>query len=132
MARRTLAHAALAVSATVVVACGGGEPEGGTTTETVPANPDLVIVAPGGLKFDAKEYTIKAGPATMLFRNEDGQVHNAVVKDTDGKVVGGVSDYQGGGDEAGATLDLTAGTYRLVCTVPGHEAAGMRATLTAG
>jgi uncharacterized cupredoxin-like copper-binding protein len=30
----------------------------------------------------------------------------------------------------GATYDLPTGTYRLVCDIPGHEAAGMVATLT--
>jgi multicopper oxidase/sulfocyanin SoxE-like protein len=37
------------------------------------------------------------------------------------------------GDSATLNLgDMTAGTYRLICAVPGHDSAGMTATLTVG
>ena len=34
------------------------------------------------------------------------------------------------GDEATGTVELTPGTYTLFCDLPGHESAGMKATLT--
>lgn len=35
-----------------------------------------------------------------------------------------------GGDQPSTTIDIEPGTYRFICTVPGHEAAGMVGELT--
>jgi plastocyanin len=123
----------------LLAACGGDD--GGSSVE-VPANPDLLVLAPGGLDFDADAYTVKAGPAVMVFDNRDSQSHNAVIFEArdpaagmdskKGEKLGGAEKVISGGRQEVAEIDLDPGTYLLVCTVPGHEAAGMKAVLTVG
>ncbi len=123
----------------LLAACGGGD-DGGSAE--LPANPDLRVAAVAGLKYDAEAYTAPAGAAVMVFANEDtsGQSHDAVIYEArepekgldskKGEEVGGVTKILPSGRSAAADLDLAAGAYLIICTVPGHEQAGMKATLT--
>jgi len=125
----------------LLAACGGDD---GGSSSSVPANPDLTVKAITGLKFDSQAYTLANGKGTMVFDNADtsGQSHDAVIytlvdpsKGLDskkGEAVGGVQKIQPSGKKAAAELDLQPGTYAIICTVPGHEQAGMKATLTVG
>jgi uncharacterized cupredoxin-like copper-binding protein len=125
----------------LLVAC--GDDDGGSSSAP-PADPDLTVKAVPGLKFDSPAYTLTSGQATMLFSNEDtsGQSHDAVIytavepdKGLDskkGESVGGVEKITASGKKVGADLDLGPGAYLVICTVPGHEQAGMKATLTVG
>ena len=85
------------------------------------------ITAPGGLAFNTAEITAEAGALTITLENEDAIPHNVAIKgagvDEKGKVVG-----QGGTSTAEATLK--AGEFTFYCSVPGHEAGGMRGKLT--
>jgi uncharacterized cupredoxin-like copper-binding protein len=124
----------------LLAACGGDD--GGSAD--LPANPDLTVKAIAGLKFDSQEYSLASGQGSMLFSNEDtsGQSHDAVIyslvdpsqgaDSKKGEAVGGVEKILASGRKAGAELDLDPGTYLIICTVPGHEQAGMKATLTVG
>jgi uncharacterized cupredoxin-like copper-binding protein len=38
----------------------------------------------------------------------------------------------GQGQTASKKVELSAGEYRFYCTIPGHEQAGMKGTLTVG
>jgi hypothetical protein len=60
---------------------------------------------------------------------EDG--HDLAVRTRTGKVLGGVPEIRPG-DTATLTLRLRRpGGYRVFCSLPGHEARGMRAVLRA-
>ncbi len=82
---------------------------------------------PGKLAFDTKTLKAKAGEVTLTMSNPSSFPHGISVSghgiDKDGKVV-----------QQGATSTVTAklkpGTYTFYCPVPGHEAAGMKGTLT--
>jgi uncharacterized cupredoxin-like copper-binding protein len=123
----------------LLAACGGDD--GGSSAE-IPANPDLTVTAVAGLKYDSQAYTAPSGPAVMVFANKDtsGQSHDAVIYEArepekgldskKGEEVGGVTKILPSGRSEAADLDLAPGTYLVICTVPGHEAAGMKATLT--
>ena len=85
--------------------------------------------AGGALAFDKSTLSAKAGTVTVTMKNPAGSgvSHGVGVRgdgvDQDGKIVapGGTSTD---------TLTLKAGTYTFYCPVPGHEAAGMKGTLT--
>jgi plastocyanin len=79
------------------------------------------------LKFDKSSLTAKAGKVTLVMDNPSGIQHAVAIKgngvDVDGKTVGS-------GETSTASAKLKPGTYTFYCPVPGHEAAGMKGTLT--
>jgi len=79
------------------------------------------------LKFDKSSLTAKAGKVTLEMENPSQLPHAVAIKgngvDVDGKTVGN-------GETSTASSDLKPGTYTFYCPVPGHEAAGMKGTLT--
>lgn len=86
-------------------------------TLTIPADPG------GGLAFVNKTAEAKAGAITITMPNKSGIDHNIAIQ---GKGQGQIV-------KAGASTfktTLAAGTYTYLCEVPGHEAAGMKGTLT--
>jgi plastocyanin len=82
---------------------------------------------PSKLAFNTKTLSAKAGTVTLVMKNPSGVPHAVAVEghgvDKDGKTVtaGGTSTV---------TADLKPGTYTFYCPVDGHEAAGMKGTLT--
>jgi plastocyanin len=79
------------------------------------------------LKFDKSSLTAKAGKVTLEMANPSQLPHAVAIKgngvDVDGKTIGN-------GETSTASTDLKPGTYTFYCPVPGHEAAGMKGTLT--
>jgi plastocyanin len=114
----------LSAASLTLVACGGGQ-----SGSAVPAKPDVVVVAPGGLKFDMTNYSAPAGDVAIAYDNNDVQTHTMIIEDAAGKKVPGwdrlVVPTQ---KQKGGTVNLPAGTYKVICDI--HEAAGMVATLT--
>ncbi len=119
--RRSIRLAAAFSIALAVSACGGSSTAGQGTREPSNAAPDLVISAPGGLKFDAKEYSAKAGQAKLNYANKDSQVHNLVIQDA-ATVLAGARLKAGPGETVGSTYNLKPGTYAVFCDIPGHKA----------
>lgn len=105
----------------------------GTTPTSVPATgaTDLKLAAdPGGrLAFDTTALRAKAGTVTLTMANPSasGLPHGIAIEgqgvDRDGQVV------QPGGTST-VTVKLKPGTCTFYCPVAGHEAAGMKGTLT--
>ncbi len=113
-------------SVALLAACGGG----GTSApaETLPAGA-LTVTAVSGLRFDAKTYgPVAAGDVVLGYQNEDSIRHTLIVANGDTKVPNFklVVGEKGAVDSGSVTLD--AGTYTLICDVPGHS--NMKATLT--
>lgn len=81
----------------------------------------------GALAFVASKATAEAGKIEFVMPNKSPIQHDIAVKDGGqrgkGPVVG-----QGGTSRFSA--DLKAGEYEFYCTVPGHEAGGMKGELT--
>jgi len=98
---------------------GGGESGGGETLK--------LAADKSALKFDKSSLTAKAGKVTLEMANPSQLPHAVAIKgngvDVDGKTVGN-------GETSTASTDLKPGTYTFYCPVPGHEAAGMKGTLT--
>jgi plastocyanin len=81
----------------------------------------------GQLKFLASSATAKSGTVTLNMLNKSSVPHDIAVKGGGVNKVGAV--VQNGGTST-VTLDLKPGTYTFYCSVDGHEAAGMKGTLT--
>jgi plastocyanin len=134
--RRTLIAAALATA--VLAGCGGDDDE---ETAATPAPTEeaaaggggggetLAFSAPadGSLKFDQGDVTTKAGKVTVTFDNPSSVPHAVALR---GDGVEETSETITGGEAPPITVDLKAGTYEYYCPVGGHEAAGMKGTLT--
>lgn len=79
------------------------------------------------MKYATTSLKAKAGVVAIVMKNRSILPHNVAIKghgvNVKGKIVakGGTSTV---------TARLKAGTYTFYCTVPGHEAAGMKGTLT--
>ena len=92
--------------------------KGGTLT--IPADPS------GALAFQFGKATAPAGPVTISMPNPSPIQHNIAIKGPatgQGPIVG-----NGGDSKFSATLK--PGSYTFYCQVPGHEAGGMKGTLT--
>lgn len=96
----------------------------GTSKLTLQADPS------GQLMFRQSSLTASSGTVTIDFENQSPVPHNVTVADSSGKVLGQTPTFMGGSKTL--TLKLTKGTYTYYCTVPGHEQAGMKGTLTVG
>lgn len=79
------------------------------------------------LAYDVTELTAKAGKVTLSMTNPSAIPHDIAVKGNGVNVKG---DVVTSGGTSVVTADLEPGTYTFYCSVPGHEAAGMKGTLT--
>jgi uncharacterized cupredoxin-like copper-binding protein len=100
-----------------------------TTTQatTTPAKPAAtkVPVSETEFKITLASTNLKAGEITFEAKNDGKIPHDLAIKQTSDKT----KLIQPGGT-AELKVTLKPGTYELYCTVPGHEAAGMRVNVT--
>ena len=109
----------------LLTSCGGGT---SAPVETLPAGA-LVVKAISGLRFDAAEYgPVKAGNVLIGYSNEDSIRHTLILAKDNTKVANYKLVVAKKGSVDSGTVTLDAGTYTVICDVPGH--ANMRATLT--
>ncbi len=142
--KKLFALIALAMAAVALVACGsssssstttggasGGSSGGGGATAAGGGGGATVKVAAdpsGQLKFDTTKLTAKAGSDSFDFTNDAAISHNFTIEDSSGKTVGTTPTFSGGSKTL--TADLKPGTYKFLCTIPGHAQGGMQGTLT--
>lgn len=82
----------------------------------------------GAFKYDKSTLTAKAGKVEITFTNASPVPHDVAIKGN-GATAGPTEQISGGGT-ADLTATLKPGSYEFYCTVPGHEQAGMKGTLT--
>lgn len=98
------------------------------TSSGAEASTTLKLAAdPTQIAFDKKELSAKPGNVTIDFDNPSAIPHNVVIQ-KDGKGINGTPVITEA--EESVSADLESGSYTFVCTVPGHEEAGMVGTLT--
>jgi nitrite reductase (NO-forming) len=90
--------------------------------------------APASISVELKDLALSPSEATVA---EGGSIdvtnHGAIPHDLAIKGTSFKTAMLSGGEHATLQLDgLAAGTYTMFCDVPGHEAAGMKATLVVG
>lgn len=137
------APCAIAGAILALGACGGSSSTKDTSAAT-PATPATTTAAPatgaasvlkltadpgGALAFDTQALSAKAGSVTIDLSNPKsaGIPHAIAIQgngvDKDGKIADP-------GASSSVTVTLKPGKYTYYCPVPGHEAAGMKGTLT--
>ena len=138
--RRFATGVAVGLCIAALTACGGSDSSSSSvespSTAQAPAaaagsgTVDRVTADPGGaLKFTTTTLTAEAGTVTIMMNNPagSGNEHGIGVSgngvDRDGQVVQP-------GSTSTIKVALKPGTYTFYCPVPGHEAAGMKGTLT--
>jgi len=98
--------------------------QGTTTSATKPAE-TKVPVSETEFKISLASTQFKAGAITFAAKNDGRIPHDLAIKQTGDKT----KLIQPGGT-AELKVTLKAGKYELYCSVPGHEAAGMRLNIT--
>ena len=83
----------------------------------------------GALKYNKTKLNANAGNLTIAFVNESATPHNVTVEGSGDKEIGATKDVTKGHDTL-QLKDVKAGTYTFYCSIPGHEQAGMKGTLT--
>jgi plastocyanin len=81
----------------------------------------------GQLKFLASSATATAGKVTINMKNASSVPHDIAIR---GNGVSAVGKVVSGGGTSTVAETLKPGTYTFYCSVDGHEAAGMKGTLT--
>lgn len=83
----------------------------------------------GALKYNKTQLNANAGDITIAFTNKSSTTHDVVVTGEADKELGATK--QIAESSATASLDgVKAGDYTFFCSLPGHEQAGMKGTLT--
>jgi plastocyanin len=81
-------------------------------------------------KFDPSTISVAHGDVTFWLVNSGTTSHDMAIRDSSGKTIA-TSELLSAGDSKAFTVNnLAAGTYTFFCTQPGHEASGMKGTLT--
>jgi plastocyanin len=127
--RRVGAVTLLALAAALLfTACGGGGDSAGAKAYVEPkgASTQTISIEAGNFYFKPNKITAKPGIATIKLTAKNGihdfAFHNAYS--------GFLIEADGGGGAQSKKIDLKPGTYKFYCTITGHEAAGMKGTLT--
>jgi plastocyanin len=107
----------------VAAACGGssGQPAGSTKVSLTE------------FKFDpgtASPITVAHGNVVFWLVNTGNTSHDMQIKDSSGNAIATSELITSGDSKEFDVNNLAAGSYTIVCTQPGHEASGMKGTLT--
>ena len=106
--------------ATAVQAKAGPPAVAKAGTLTIPADPT------GALAYATNKASAPPGKITFVMPNKAPIQHNIAIKGP----VSGNGPIVGSGGTSRFTATLKPGTYMFFCQVPGHEAGGMKGTLT--
>jgi plastocyanin len=116
----------------VAAGCGGGSSNGGSSSgsSSPPAGSGQVVnipIASSGFAFTKTTATANAGTVTLRAVNPQSTPHDISIK---GNGVDAKGSQVSNGGVSEVTVNLQPGTYEYYCSVPGHEQAGMKGTLT--
>jgi plastocyanin len=122
--------AMLAIPVVLLAAgCGGGSSGGDTSTPPSGSGGEVIDIpiSDSGFSFTKSSVTASAGTITLSSVNPQSSTHDISIK---GNGIDEQGNQVSGGDTSTVTVTLKAGTYEYYCSVPGHEDAGMKGTLT--
>ena len=96
-----------------------------SSTTTAASAPASVPVSETEFKIALPKNTLAAGSYSFEVKNDGKIPHDLAIKGTSDK-----TELTPAGGTAELKVTLKAGKYELYCTVPGHEAAGMKLDIT--
>ncbi len=103
----------------------GASPSAGAAPAGAAAPLTVEMGKPAEFAFNPSQFTIPADTeVTVALPNLGQAVHNFSIPEL------GISVTAQAGETGQATINAPAGTYDVVCNIPGHSAAGMVGTLT--
>ena len=121
--KKTAALGVIAGLMLSVAACGGGG-----SGNAQPAGSIKVTMTE--FKFDPSTVSATHGKVVFFLVNGGSVAHDMIIRDSSGNRLAG-SELVSAGDSFVFTVDnIAAGTYTYFCDQPGHEASGMKGTLT--
>ena len=131
--RRAIAVASIG-ALTLLSACGGDSGGVGVTLADFSVTPDENSASAGDVTFDVTNDAEQSHEfvviKTDLAEDQLPLDDEGVDESADGvEVVDEIEDV-GGGSEQSLTVNLDAGSYVLICNLPGHYAQGMHAAFT--
>lgn len=119
---RALAAGLAAIA--LLAACGGS----GGSGSSQPSGSIKVTMTE--FKFDPADLNASSGKVVFFLVNSGSTQHDLAIRDSSNNRVA-VSELVSPGDSIVFTVDnITAGKYTIYCSQPGHEASGMKGTLT--
>lgn len=98
---------------------------GGGSDTLAPAGEGELNVTEKDFAIALSSSTVKAGSVKFNIKNNGPSPHNIEVKE-----LNKASDNIDSGKTGTLTVDLKAGTYTIICNIPGHEQLGMKVMLT--
>ncbi|TLS41836.1 copper-binding protein [Streptomyces montanus] len=118
----------------ILVACGGGNGDGGDSSSSAPEQTgepgttqvDVKLV---DFKMELSERTLKAGDYTFVVKN-DG--HHDHAMEIEGSGTEQETRTLAPGESANLTVSLKDGKYEVYCPVDDHKGMGMKTELTVG
>jgi plastocyanin len=116
-APQAAAPAAASPSAAPTAAAASSAASGGASTTINATEKDFAIALDNS--------SVPAGAVTFKIKNSGPSPHDIGIKE-----LNKASDIVDPGKSGELTVDLKAGTYTVICTIPGHEQLGMKMTLT--
>ncbi|HEX5166216.1 MAG TPA: cupredoxin domain-containing protein [Thermomicrobiales bacterium] len=124
MRKRWLTLLSVAIVAMLVLAaCGSGDDDDDDAAADLSGTP---VSMKDSMKFEPDTITVKAGSEVEIALSNDGAIkHNFSIDDADVD-----EDLDGGKSKSiSFTAPDSPGEYKIHCAIPGHESAGMVATL---
>ena len=116
---KTLAVPVAAVA--LLAGCGGS---------STPQPSGSIKVTMSEFKFDPATISAPSGKGVFYLVNAGTTSHDVIIRDSSNNRVSG-SELVSAGDAIVFTVDtIAAGTYTIFCDQSGHEASGMKGTLT--
>jgi plastocyanin len=122
-------EAAAQEPATTTTGTATGTTTTATTTASQGAASTLKLAAdPTQIAYDTDQLSGKAGQVTIDFTNPSAVTHDVCISSPSGQEVGCSQTISQG--STSLSENLKPGKYTFFCSVDGHEAAGMKGTLT--
>ena len=106
-----------------------------STANAAPAGAADVNVTMGDMWVKSDKVSVKAGKVSFAVTNTGATMHGIAISPVPVKAPGGVLDdasmigigkHLDAGQSQTISVDLTPGSYELICHVPGHYAAGQK------
>jgi plastocyanin len=110
------------LAASLLAACGGSDSGGsdGDGDDDTSSEVDAVFTGTSSLTWAEASVAATAGDVTIELKNESNVQHNLYIIDADGVENPKFLDSKKFGDNPTETVQLTAGTYAIICKIPGH------------